>query len=703
MRISLVPKIILPVCLAFAALVYGVTSVLLNMFETEQLRTAQRNAIATASQTSMLLDVNTTPEMMKRITTIIALNNNVERTAIIAADQDEVLATSYYRYANHTLADMTEQMRTAYHSAKTTKRAHFTSLDDHHYAMAYPVAAPSTDKIDTLDLVIVTQYDTHLLDEQFRGYQRRLTSITGIFFVVLILVLYAVISICVKRPLKIFEQAIKRETEHSGFDQINIDSKDEFEDIANAYNQMLKAEEQSLLKAKAATQEAQMLADKKAQFVANMSHELRTPINGILGLTQLCENAKSTNELKQYLAQLMHSSRLLLATVDDVLDFSRLNNEEVELQSEAVELASMTVKIAKLARVMTDDKLLMFNVDLAHDCPFIVNIDAARIKQILQHLLKNAVKFTASGSVTLKVDFLWENPSSGQLRFTVQDTGIGIKPEHKPFIFDAFEQADTSISRKYGGSGLGLAICKELIGLMGGEIAVSSVPNQGSTFSISLPCHAVALSKYLALKYNDIDLPGLSYDDDAPACVVRFCETINAVTNMPMRFHINEVTSSHQNAPFVFDDASALKRLVEMSQSKINAHGDDVSACKELHILLVEDNEINAVVATTMLTDMGHKVSVAINGKEALALIKKHAFDAIIMDIQMPIMDGIEATVRIREQGLQLPIIGLSANVSEQDRQDAFAAGMNDYLHKPITREVLRESLRKELGARNLA
>nr|WP_168711054.1 ATP-binding protein [Ningiella ruwaisensis] len=703
-KLRLLPKIMLPFALLLALLTHSTASILLNIFAQKQMEAAQSSIKQSASQVAMLFDKDTNEEDLSRIVTIVALADNVERALIVEPQSDSILASSQFKFTDLVISDLSANAASAYSIVKNSGWPQFSPIKNQSFAFAYPIAALRKSKISTLDFILLVEFNTYDIDKQFAEYRNKTIVISVLFFCLLVSALYALISWCVKQPLDVFKRYIKNESVKNTHTPISLNTSDEFEDIANAYNEMLVAEQKSLQAAEEAKQRAEDLATKKSQFLANMSHELRTPINGILGLAQLCERTNVKEDLHRYLNQLTHSSNLLLSVVNDILDFSRLDEDRTQLHYEKTPLSSIVRSVSNLVQVMADEKMLSFKVDVAPTCPFEVTVDQKRLQRILINLLNNAVKFTSSGSISFSLSYAWPedlNNAKGELICRVEDTGIGISEKHLPTLFDPFEQADTSISRNYGGSGLGLAICKELVALMGGDITVHSKLAQGSCFTVRLPCKGIRLKDSLKNEGSLNKIPHLIFDEANHPRAKHFCDTLSMLSNTSNTVSLNDITQTHCKAPYVLDEVAVLEYLIQAACCKQIKSDETLDATQQAHaakILLVEDNEINAIVAKTMLEEQRFTVLVTANGEEAVKAAKQRKFDAILMDIQMPVMDGYEATRQIRKLDKHIPIIALSANVMEEDRQRAMAAGMNDYLHKPIVREKLNLTLNKYIN-----
>ncbi|SNY65605.1 ATP-binding protein [Stenotrophomonas sp. CC120223-11] len=516
--------------------------------------------------------------------------------------------------------------------------------------------------------------------------------------------------------------------------------------------------EQQLLQAKQAA-EAAVLA--KGEFLATMSHEIRTPLNGILPMLELIARGPLGEDQRQMLATASASSQQLLRIVDDILDYSRLEAQALELEITSFNLRDLLDGVVQLMQRAADSKGLSLDLQLDPSVRLPVRGDPVRLRQVLSNLLANAIKFTARGQVQLRVQRLGEGPAQHQLRFEIIDTGIGIDAALQARLFQSFSQADASTTRIYGGTGLGLAICKRIIDLMHGRIGVQSTPGHGATFWFEIPLLKVpgdlpAMARTpapLLLFSTDAILQarieriaahhGLQVHALAQANVVverlraapRPAQPAPAWLLVDARARrIGEVTLQQALAERGEDDALQVLWLQDDAlparprQRQLPAHFDDAALHAllaapaapvrpaallanaeegqptlpplHLRVLLVEDNTVNRMVAEQLLRVFQCEVRNAADGEQALLALREGAVDVVLMDCQMPVLDGYAATrhwrAEEREAGhTRLPIIAMTANAMAGDRERCLQAGMDDYLSKPIARTTLHALLKR--------
>lgn len=514
----------------------------------------------------------------------------------------------------------------------------------------------------------------------------------------------------------------------------------------------------------------------KSAFLANISHEIRTPMNAIIGLSHLLIKTSLTERQKDYIHKIRQSGEHLLGIISNVLDFSKIEADKLSIESIDFEVNDVFSTVANIVSQKAADKGLELIFDIDPRINSVLRGDSLRIGQILINFITNAVKFTDHGEVTIRARVLEDTLESQLISFEVIDTGIGLTPEQMARLFQAFEQADVSTTRKYGGTGLGLAICKRLAELMGGDVGVKSTVGVGSTFSFT--CRLIkTLAAYPQTNIESVfnNKKALVIDDNASARIVlsgmlknlhfevddasnalgafdRIARQIAKDSDYDIIFidwqmpDINGFEAarrirqlySGKNLPFLimitaydrddrmsndeaeqFNDIllkpitpsvlfNSLARIFELTRSVEKADCVEVpqqmNNLKNIHVLLVEDNLINQEVAKSLLEDVGVVVDIALNGAIAVSMIKKNNYDAVLMDMQMPVMGGLEATqlVRANPHLLELPIIAMTANASLSDKEACLNAGMNDYVTKPIDPDLLYRALIRWVKPTNL-
>ncbi|HUK22537.1 MAG TPA: response regulator [Gemmatimonadales bacterium] len=522
---------------------------------------------------------------------------------------------------------------------------------------------------------------------------------------------------------------------------------------------LLGLSEEEARRAEAAMRDARDQAERAARarsaFLANMSHEIRTPMNAVLGFVELVLDTDLSNEQRRALELVRSSSEALLTILNDVLDYSKIEAEHLELESIPFDFPKLVHSTASLLAVRAREKHLELLAEVPHDMPRLVRGDPTRLRQVLTNLIGNAIKFTDEGEVVVALRTIAVSPDRMTISCTVRDTGIGIAPEQQRAIFEEFTQGDASMTRRFGGTGLGLAISRRLVNLMGGKLSVTSEPGKGSEFrfALELPVEAEPVvvpgraelggRRVLVVDDNQtnrrivrdmLGVEGVAVHEAASAAAGLEMLQRAAAARTPYDVAILDVQMPERDGFQLAIDIRADPLLTHTRLLMLTSAGQrgDGERCRQLgiqgyltkpasradlidalgallpdpsghvselitrhtiaesrravRILLAEDNVVNQQVAVAMLIKRGHQVDVVSNGREAVQAVERHDYDVVLMDLQMPEMDGFAATAAIRAlpSGAMLPIIALTAHALSGERERCLARGMTDYVAKPF-------------------
>ncbi|MDW3095058.1 MAG: EAL domain-containing protein [Gammaproteobacteria bacterium] len=599
---------------------------------------------------------------------------------------------------------------------------------------------------------------------------RKVNIIISLGLAAALMVLLLMVTQRVTKPLQELMRLMRRAQSGETDVRAELSGPRDIREMEAAFNTMIKSLQDREVQLETARDDAIQSARIKGDFAANVSHELRTPLNGILGMLELLSGMGLTVKQREYVNIARNSSDALLALIDDILDFSRIDSGKLVVDSKEFNLRELLDDVVSIMASQAQSK----NLDLAHlictSVPNSVMGDSRRIRQLLLNLCGNAIKFTSSGEIGIHVNLMEARGSDICLRFEVKDTGIGIAESAKEKIFDAFSQADGSTTRKFGGTGLGLAICKQLVSVLDGKIGVDSAVGEGSTFWFELPmrlsntnCEMTrdaqgsmdlrvlvvddseivqfniqqtfekwgayvecadssdsALLKLRHATHTNKPFDVALIDELMPGCngieLMRSISRNPEVSLVKMLLMTNQAHAESFLERFVEIDGFVQKPVLQSSlydsistvmkgsmniinplfTEEVDNNDNSISA----HILVAEDNAANQQVAIGMLERLGCSVIVASNGIDATNLLERNRFDLVFMDCNMPEMDGYQATLKIRTTGGKsagIPIIAMTANVQEGDRQKCLQAGMDDYLSKPLKLDRIRAKLEQWL------
>lgn len=565
-----------------------------------------------------------------------------------------------------------------------------------------------------------------------------------------------------RRILNYLQHVIKTmskiEETHDYSNKINENGKDELSLFSKKLNNLIHERylnDEKILRAKSDAEKANLA---KSSFLANMSHEIRTPLNGIIGMSEILAGTKLTPVQTEYLQTIETSSHTLLLLINDILDLSKIESGNLSIANTDTNIAEVVYDTLTMVLAKVVEKDLDLQIDIPTDTAYLVSLDEHRMRQVLMNLLSNAVKFTNKGFIKVAITSQFDEKPYANMQIKVFDSGIGIAEDKQQQIFSPFTQEDGSITREFGGTGLGLSICKQLVGLMGGDIKITSEKGKGSCFSVELKARIIAQEAPINDEFKHLTAALISADNQITDTIEKTCIrqgfklnyryqscfdllqdkqkfdllfvdnssiTRDALATLPELLSKQDIftiainTPSEQRALDNIDSTVTLpllgrrfnnairngieNRALRNEQSSKQAQSDNGNAkvTVKVVILIVEDNLVNQKVASLLVKQAGFDFIIANNGLEAYEYISKgEMISAILMDCMMPVMDGFTATAKIRAWEKQhseqrLPIIALTASVLDQDIEKCYESGMDDYLAKPFKKDVLLDKLKQ--------
>ncbi|MCF6458339.1 ATP-binding protein [Pseudoalteromonas sp. MMG024] len=549
----------------------------------------------------------------KRVTSAIGANDAVDHVLIAKADSGVILASNQ--------AELIGESFTSSHFrfSQLLDNLNFNQAPDYFYfdnQLIYLASfeAVSEDRRSLEDLIVILVINTKQLGNYIALSNQYIffAALFG-FSITMAMSIYVIRSQAIV-PLYQLLKSIRAGIKSRKPKKVSVQRSDEIGELVNAYNDLLDNLLSKQAELKKETEKSQLAAQAKSDFLAVMSHEIRTPLNGVLGTATLLAKTSMTEQQQQQLDVITSSGQQLLATINDILDISKIEAGKLVLHPVACEINQMLKNVVDMFNVSAMEKDVSIIANYTNQTSYVA-LDDVRVKQVLINLISNAIKFTEQGTVSVSVELTATGQGKYLLTITIVDTGIGLSEAQIDSLFTKFVQADASTTRKYGGTGLGLAICNALVKQMNGAIEVASKLGQGSRFVVTLPC-------------DEAEKPKLNLDA---------AHTIEKVVNAA--------------------------------------------------ILLVDDVPLNQHIAKAMLAE--HTVTTANNGLEAVTKAKEHRFDIILMDCLMPELDGFDATKQIRQFDTNTPIIALTASNQSETKDKCLAAGMNDFLSKPLVEKDL--------------
>lgn len=743
MKWSISTKFLIPMGVVFVAFFFAQYYLISSSTQQILLEKAKSRALDMADAAVLALEADLRDSNFARVATSLATSEDVDFVIFIDKNKKKIIASSSFKYRKK-IADLPSELKRRVQYAMNTTQWQFLDLGNNDFWFSYNIRTIplGEDRIHTYLMLTEWSGDSVNRAIEESRYIHFLYLALGCFgMAVLGYILFRHVTL---KPLERLIRSIRSREAGMPYDDLPVGSRDEFEELSTSLSQMAEIERKSIESIVRSRQKAEDIAALKSAFLANMSHEIRTPINGILGLVQVAQESRNPDKHQQYLQKIFLCGQTLIGIINDILDFSKLAAGKVALEKIEFCPDQLVEQVFELCQSNADEKDIKLVTRLASDLPLTLCSDPLRLHQILLNLVNNAVKFTENGVVSINMETEFREEQLW-LMVKVVDTGIGIPEEKCAELFDEFVQVDGSTTRKYGGTGLGLTISKNLVNLMGGDIGVRSEVGQGSSFHFEIPVEIGTelvlqhrLKEVLSMIRVESDLLDENNLSDPMVTlvkrlaifakgdtVVRLCSMPQYLSQAPAGDEFTVILGVDEmqriDKPLGANVHPLYSRMNRESLLNLLYHNivgkgfitDTVDKALSLSssvanrdvlnepykILLVEDNDINAEVIIGMLAGNQLEIHHVENGADAVSFLRENKVDIILMDVQMPIMDGYLASKTIREELLLLtPIIGLSANALPEEIEKAKAHGMDDYLPKPVIKKTLYNKIQQWLS-----